>query len=491
MLVITGVAGFKQLVRIAARCFYSGQVPKVDAPAPGAPNPKRIDTTGLAIVVLDALTKREWIEEDRLAEELQVNAKQLRKTLKVLENEQIVKREHRKFKDRLKQEEALAAGEEKKPLLSKTQSLCCIDYPSMMDMLQLKLHYMRKKLKDELAESEPVMSYKCQRCNITYTSMDAMRLYDFMDNKFKCEQCRTEVEQALGSSGETGDDQQRRARKAMLKRLQGRLEQQLKPLTEQLKELKDLDPPDHGTHVEWAREQAFKALQQAQASAGRGAKGAKGGADGSRAGGPGGLEMWTDKTVVEVQVGGGAADDRDPNGGGADEQPQSPGKAMPSWLVAESEKEAARVAEEGRAAAGASAGAAEDGADNSVQEEYVKAYREAVRKAQMEMSAKRGGSDMQGHEAKRIKVEGGGGGVKKEEEKVKAERRDSLDWEDATVVAGGAKAEAKEEGGAGEEEKVVERMDSMDWEDAGGAEEPKAEDTEKHDDDDLDWEDAS
>lgn len=51
------------------------------------------------------------------------------------------------LQDRQKHEEAAAAGEEKKPLLAKTQSLCCIDYPRVLEVLQLRLHLMRKKLK--------------------------------------------------------------------------------------------------------------------------------------------------------------------------------------------------------------------------------------------------------------------------------------------------------------------------------------------------------
>lgn len=49
--------------------------------------------------------------------------------------------------DKQKAEEAAAAGEERKPLYAKTQSLCCIDYPRVVEILQLRIHLMRKKLK--------------------------------------------------------------------------------------------------------------------------------------------------------------------------------------------------------------------------------------------------------------------------------------------------------------------------------------------------------
>eukprot|EP00951_Prasinocladus_malaysianus_P035485 scaffold366170_cov33-Prasinocladus_malaysianus.AAC.1 len=80
MHIIQGVAGFKQLVRLAGRCFYSGQHPKPEEPKAGAAARRRLDTSGLCIVVLDALTRREWIEVARrelnqlpLSESLSVN----------------------------------------------------------------------------------------------------------------------------------------------------------------------------------------------------------------------------------------------------------------------------------------------------------------------------------------------------------------------------------------------------------------------------------
>lgn len=54
------------------------------------------ETRGIAVVVLDALTRRQWIKEDELAKQLHLNPKLLRKTLKMLEEEMLVMREQRK-----------------------------------------------------------------------------------------------------------------------------------------------------------------------------------------------------------------------------------------------------------------------------------------------------------------------------------------------------------------------------------------------------------
>ncbi|CAI7782645.1 unnamed protein product [Closterium sp. NIES-54] len=54
------------------------------------------ETKGLTIVVLDALTRRQWMREEELARQLHLHPKQLRRTLKMLEEELMIVREHRK-----------------------------------------------------------------------------------------------------------------------------------------------------------------------------------------------------------------------------------------------------------------------------------------------------------------------------------------------------------------------------------------------------------
>lgn len=51
---------------------------------------------GLAVVVLDTLMRRQWIKEEELAKDLQLHAKQLKKVLKVLQDEGVVVRDSRK-----------------------------------------------------------------------------------------------------------------------------------------------------------------------------------------------------------------------------------------------------------------------------------------------------------------------------------------------------------------------------------------------------------
>lgn len=463
MQIITGIAGFKQLVRLAARCFYYGQVPPPDTTKSKR---KGMDIRGLAVVALDALTRREWVEEDQLALDLKVSPHVLRKTLRALEGEQFLRREHRKFKDVQKEKEAAEAGEEKRPLLAKTQSLCCIDYPRVVEILQLRIHMMRKKLKDDLEESDPVMTYKCAQCQKVYTSFDAVRLLSFADHKLHCEDCGADVEQALGSSGQTGDDDQRRARKAMLKKLQAKMELQLKPLINQLKEVKDAEPPDFGFHVDWTREQALKAIKRGNAANGGGSN-----KSGTGAGGNPLDTYWSDKTAVEVDmVSQEAADEQVKN----EEAPA--GKEMPAWMVTEADRLKA-------AEAAANAPQEPDSQENKAQldeihQEYVRQYMEAVAKRRQEVSALRAPGDDE-PDKKRIKTEASvRAPVSEVKSEVKAEPvgaplKEGIQWEEAAPTTDPNHEEA------------------LQWEDAAPATEPKADNDADGGDDDFEWEDAS
>jgi hypothetical protein len=118
----------------------------------------------------------------------------------------------------------------------------------------------------------------------------------------------------------------------MLKKLQARMELQLKPLINQLKvsatitiepvashpptycacptnsflwlnavrdaqEVKDAEPPDFGFHVDWTREQALKAIKRGNAANGGGSN-----KSGTGAGGNPLDTYWSDKTAVEVDM---------------------------------------------------------------------------------------------------------------------------------------------------------------------------------------------
>ncbi|KAK6134752.1 hypothetical protein DH2020_031486 [Rehmannia glutinosa] len=122
------------LVKLAARAFYD------DITTKGENQPKtgRSDNRGIAVVVLDALTRRQWVREEDLAKDLKLHTKQLRRILRFFEEEKLVTRDHRKetAKGAKIYNAAVAAtgdsqqtgreGDEK--LKMHTHSYCCLDY---------------------------------------------------------------------------------------------------------------------------------------------------------------------------------------------------------------------------------------------------------------------------------------------------------------------------------------------------------------------------
>ncbi|KAM7474270.1 hypothetical protein LguiB_021513 [Lonicera macranthoides] len=80
-----------RLVKLAARAFYD-DITKGD----NQPKTGRSDNRGIAVVVLDALTRRQWVREEDLAKDLKLHSKQLRRTLRFFEEEKLVTRDHRK-----------------------------------------------------------------------------------------------------------------------------------------------------------------------------------------------------------------------------------------------------------------------------------------------------------------------------------------------------------------------------------------------------------
>ncbi|TYI18511.1 hypothetical protein ES332_A07G096000v1 [Gossypium tomentosum] len=211
---------FNRLVKLAARAFYDNVTTKAE----NQPKMGRGDNKGIAVVVLDALTRRQWVREEDLAKELKLHSKQLRRTLRLFEEEKLITREYRKetAKGAKLYNAAVAAtvdgqpsgkeGEEKVKL--HTHSYYCLDYAQIYDVVRYRLHRMKKKLKDELEDKNTVQEYVCPGCS-------------------------------------KRDDNARRRRRENLKDMLQKMEVQLKPLMEQINRVKDMPIPEFGTLLSW------------------------------------------------------------------------------------------------------------------------------------------------------------------------------------------------------------------------------------------------
>ncbi|MQL81768.1 hypothetical protein Taro_014236 [Colocasia esculenta] len=231
---------FNRLVKLAARAFYDDFTTKAD----NQPKTGRGENRGLAVVVLDSLTKRQWVREEDLAKSLKLHTKQLRRTLRFFEEEKLVTRDHRKETAKGSKifSAAVAAtadgqqtakeGDEKMKI--HTHSYCCLDYAQIYDVVRYRLHRMKKKLKDELDSRNTIQEYICPNCSRRYSAFDAMLLVSPNDDYFHCENCNGELvaesDKLAAEEMGDGDDNSRRRRREKLKDMLQKMESSLSSL---------------------------------------------------------------------------------------------------------------------------------------------------------------------------------------------------------------------------------------------------------------------
>ncbi|VVA15937.1 PREDICTED: general mRNAion factor IIE [Prunus dulcis] len=152
------------------------------------------DDTGLTVVVLGVLSRRQWVRKEDLAGELKLPPRKLRSTLQFLEKEKLVARDRR-------------GG----------TAYSCPDYAQMYDVV-------RKR----------------------YSSLDTLYLMSMEDDGscLHCESCDGEL--AVAS-----DSHARPRRGLELKDTLQRMEVQMKPVTEQLDRVKDSAFPEFGSLQDW------------------------------------------------------------------------------------------------------------------------------------------------------------------------------------------------------------------------------------------------
>ncbi|ESQ29807.1 hypothetical protein EUTSA_v10023437mg [Eutrema salsugineum] len=376
---------FIKLVKLVARVFYDNYTTVSDNQQKSA----RSDSRGTAVVVLDALTRRQWVREEDLAKDLRSNAKQLRKILRYFEEQKLVMRVHRKeTAKRAKMYSAAVAattdGRAEDKVNFHTHSYCCLDYQQIYDMVRCKLDRIKKKLKDELEDKNTVQEYGCPNCQRKYNALDALRLISMEDDSFHCENCNGElvVECNKLTSEEVvdGGDNAKRRQREKLKVLLQNVEDRLGPLMDQINRVKDLPFPGVESLHAWEARAAMAARANGDLNPN----------DPSRTqGGYGSTPMpFLGETKVEVNLGEGKEDVKSEGG-------DSSQKILPPWMI----KEGMKLTEEQRGEMrqeakvdGVSGGASKlsddkksamgNGDDKDLKDEYLKAYYAALLKQQ-------------------------------------------------------------------------------------------------------------
>ncbi|TKY73235.1 General transcription factor IIE subunit 1 [Spatholobus suberectus] len=382
---------YNKLVKLAARAFYD------DLTSKGENQPKsgRSDNRGIAVVILDALTRRQWVREEDLAKDLKLHTKQLRRTLRFFEEEKIIAREYRRetAKGAKMYSAATAAtvdvqltgkeGEEKVKL--HTHSYCCLDYAQIYDVVRYRIHRMKKLLKDELENKNTIEEYICLKCGKRYNALDALRLVSFEDDDFHCESCNGKLEvesdKFAAQEGGDGDDNARRRRHEKLKDMLQKMEVQLKPLMDQLSRVKDLPVPEFGSLQAW----------EARASAmGRAANGdIAGDSKISQLGYNGAPMPYSGDTKVVVDFNGTEGNREDVKS----EAESTSLKVLPPWMIKSgmvlTKEQRGELKEEIKMDGTSTSTSAQYSDDKKSTDEYIKAYYAALLKQQHELEAVR------------------------------------------------------------------------------------------------------
>ncbi|XP_066385671.1 transcription initiation factor IIE subunit alpha-like [Miscanthus floridulus] len=387
---MNSIEPFNRLVRLAARAFYDDVSMKGD----NQPKTSRGDNRGMAVVVLDALTRRQWVREEDLAKALKLHSKQLRRILRFFEEEKLVTRDHRKesAKNTKAHNAAAAAANDGQPVAKEgeekvkmhTHSYCCLDYAQICDVVRYRIHRMKKKLKDELDSRNTIQHYICPSCNKRYSAFDALQLVSYTDEYFHCETCNGELvaesDKLASEEMGDGDDNVRKRRREKLKDMQQRIEEQLKPLVAQLDRVKNLPAPEFGSLQTWERANigAFAIGDPAAADSSRNSQGQYG------------TPMpFIGETKVEVVIDGVKEEGAESGKNGSEL------KVLPPWMIKDGmnltkEQRGEKIESQKLEISEAKDDKKQDSKDDqSVKEEYIKAYYEALRKKQEEEEAKR------------------------------------------------------------------------------------------------------
>ncbi|KAL9145153.1 hypothetical protein ABFS82_13G021300 [Erythranthe guttata] len=264
---------FNRLVKLAARAFYDD----VSTNSENQGKNGRSDNRGIAVVILDALTRRQWVREEDLAKDLKIHTKQLRRTLRFFEEEKLVIRYDRKEVAKGAKIDSLRTGREgEEKIKMHTHSYCCLDYAqvfwltespqrivdvlehshfNLYDVVRYRIHRMKKKLKDEMKSKNAVQVYICPNCRRRYNALDSLGLISPYDEDFHCESCNgvlvAEIETLAAQELGNGVDKSKPHRHENSKEMLTKMEEQLKPLTDQLARVKDLPVPEFGSFQAW------------------------------------------------------------------------------------------------------------------------------------------------------------------------------------------------------------------------------------------------
>jgi len=348
---------YRQLVRILARVFYTGEIPPREEliettqnttaasdvptgnPIDGKKHSWRQSYEGLGIILLDFLTSDKvdgFVDETVIASELKLSSKFIRKTLRYLEGEHLLVSESVKFAFKRNVEEEPDDPDIQIKKRHETHVFWAVDYPRVLDIVKLKIHGIEALLKRNSGNMSSIMTYQCPSCGAEYSSLQAASLIDIENGVFRCEDCQGVLEER-GGEEVAGFVQKssNKERQHFFKDLTTRFEAQIAPVVQYLEALRGMDPPDPGSLKDWYTTQKNEATLRAQRLEDAKKKFKASGASGAAEMTEEQLLEWADRAEMVIALPGQAT------GSSHEEE----GKELPAWFKKDEKSEEVDAAE--------------------------------------------------------------------------------------------------------------------------------------------------
>ena len=138
-------------------------------------------------LTMDLLIHHPCIKEDDILDLLKFERKQLRAVINTLKMDKFLKSRMRVETD--------SDGK-----TSTRHSYYFINYSLFVNVVKYKLDHMLRKIEVQEREATNRASYKCPKCEKTFTDLEADQLFDPNSGMFLCTYCRSEVEEEASNA---------------------------------------------------------------------------------------------------------------------------------------------------------------------------------------------------------------------------------------------------------------------------------------------------
>jgi transcription initiation factor IIE alpha subunit len=134
------------------------------------------------VVVLDAMCRIDGgVRDDVLAEQLKLNASQVREALMTLYEEKVLVHSHVKM--------------ERNGLSTKNQKVFYLSRRRAINTIRFRLHRMHDLVDEQIRSANEIGAYSCAQCKAAYSDFDYGRIFDARTQALRCASCGGALEE--------------------------------------------------------------------------------------------------------------------------------------------------------------------------------------------------------------------------------------------------------------------------------------------------------